>query len=316
MRIVFLSRYQNKFQRGAENFVMELANRLSQNHKVDILVGEDADSMIKVLQGKYQVVIPINGRLQSLKTSLARVVGGYKLLITGHSGIGRDDMWNIVVAKPDVFVALTEYQKNWAKKWAWGSQVVKIPNGVDLEKFNPKGEKLKLGLPKPIILSVGALTWYKHHNRVIRAMGKLKFGSVLIVGEGPERESLEKLGKNLLGKRFKIANFDYGDMPRIYRSCDLFTLPSWDREAFGLVYLEAMASGLPVVAPDDPSRHEIVGNAGIFTDVSDPEKYAKALEECLKRNWDHRPREQAQKFSWEKVALEYDELLSSLLKSK
>lgn len=316
MKIVFLNRYQNKVERGAEIFVKEITLRLSKKYKVDILTGSEADSVQKVLEGKYDIVIPINGRFQSLKISLSRMVGGYKLLITGHSGKGWDDIWNIAVCKPDIFVALTDSMAYWAKKWSWGSKVVKIPNGVDINKFNFQGEKINFDLIKPIIISVGALVWYKHHERVIEAVKQLGKGSLLIVGEGEERNNLEKMGRDLLGNRFKIVSFKYEDMPKVYRSCDLFTLPSWDREAFGIAYLEAMASGLSVVAPDDQSRHEIVGNAGVFTDVADPKKYSEALDECLGKDWDQKSREQAEKFSWEKVAGEYDELFTGLVKSK
>lgn len=309
MRIAFLSRYQNRFHRGAENFVLELSKRLVKKHTVDVLIGKQADNLSSVISGKYDVVIPINGRFQSLKASLGRISGKYKLLITGHSGIGRDDIWNIVVAKPDIFVALTDYMVKWAKRWAWGSQVVKIPNGVDLEKFKAKGEKMNLGLHPPIILSVGALTWYKHHERVIRAIREIGYGSVLIAGAGSEEEKLEELGKELLGERFKITTFDYKDMPKVYRSCDLFTLPSWGREAFGIVYLEAMASGLGVVAPDDPSRREIIGDAGIFVDALNSVEYAQALNKALDNDWSKKARAQAEKFSWEKIARQYEEVL-------
>ncbi|MBI2085866.1 glycosyltransferase, partial [Candidatus Daviesbacteria bacterium] len=258
MKILFLSRYQNKTARGAENFVSELANRLSNKHQVEIWSGQKADSFKKMLDGRFDLVIPVNGRFQAIKASLGRLPGGYKVLITGHSGKGWDDILNIL-AKPDIFVALTDYLADWAKKWAWGTRVVKIPDGVDLNKFKPEGEKIVFRLPKPIILSVGALVSYKYHDRVIRAVSKMRGASVLIVGKGPEKENLEKLGRDLLGNRFKLVSFEYEDMPKVYRSCHLFTLPSWDREAFGMVYLEAMASGLGVVAPDDLPRHEIIG---------------------------------------------------------
>ncbi len=314
MKITFLSRYQNQINRGAENFVSELSKKLSKNHTVDILTGKDADSIQKVMAGRYDIVIPINGRLQSLKVSLARLLGKYKILITGHSGIGRDDIWNIAVAKPDVFVALTDYMAEWAKQWAWGSKVVKIPNGIDLEKFKPEGIKMDLELPKPIVLSVGALTWYKHHERVIRAIGEMEGVSLLIIGKGPEKEKLEALGKELLGGRFKIVNFDYEDMAKVYRSCDLFSLPSWDREAFGLVYLEAMASGLGVVAPDDRSRREIVGDGGLLTQVDDPSVYGKTIKEALGIDWSKKARTQAEKFSWDKIVVEYERVMFDMIK--
>lgn len=312
MKIAFLSRYQNKFQRGAENFVFELSKRLSKRHKVSIFSDKDADNISNLIRGKYDAAIPINGRLQALLVSLGRLMGGYKLIITGHSGIGKDDIWNILV-KPDIFVALTDYQKDWAKKWAWGSKVVKIPNGIDLEKFSPRGDKLNFDLERPIILSVGALVWYKYHERVIDAVSKLDKGSLLIVGEGIKKDELEQKGQKLLGSRFKIANFQYKDMPKVYRSCDLFTLPSWSREAFGIVYLEAIASGLGVVAHDDRSRREIIGDAGLFVNVNDPKIYAKAIDEALNFDWSKKARRQAEKFSWDKVADAYNKVISELV---
>lgn len=311
MRILFLSRYQDRLNRGAENFVENLSKRLSKNHQVEIFEGKGADNFSNTL-GKYDLVIPINGGLQSLKASLGRIARNYKLLITGHSGIGRDDIWNIAVCKPDVFVALTDFMADWAKKWAWGSKVVKIPNGVDLNKFRPIGEKKELDLPKPIILSAGALVWYKYHEQVIDALARITVGSLLIVGEGPLENKLKKKGEEKLKRRFMISNFKYEDMPKVYRSCDFFTLPSWNREAFGLVYLEAMASGLPVVAPDDSSRREIIGEAGIFVDTSDSEKYAKAIMECLNRNWKNEPRKQAEKFSWDETVKQYEKVFLNL----
>lgn len=311
MKIAFLSRHQNSIERGAEIFVSELAKRLSSKNEVNILTGSDSDSLRTILKGKYHIVIPINGRLQSLKVSLGRVIGGYKTLITGHSGRGWDDIWNILT-KPNLFVALTNNQKDWATKFAWGSKIVKIPNGVDMDKFTHVGEKIKIDLPKPIILSVGALVWYKHHEKTIRALGLLKDISLMVVGAGPDKEKIESLGNKILGKRFKIVQAEYKDLPKIYRATDLFVLPSWEREAFGIVYLEAMASGLGIVAPNDASRNEIIGEAGVLVDVSDPRKFSQALEQALKEDWKERAINQAKKFSWEKIAQEYEEALEKI----
>lgn len=316
MKIVFLSRYQNNVSRGAETFVKELSSRLLSNHIVEVFEGKDSDSVKKVLAGKFDIVIPINGRLQSLKVSFARLMGGYKLLISGHSGIGRDDIWNIAVVKPDVFVALTDYMATWARKWAWGSKVVKISNGVNLIDFTPQGQQIELGLQKPIVLSVGALVWYKHHEKAIHAVSKMGTSSLLIVGHGEKKAELEILGRKLLGNRFAIKNFDYKDMPKVYRSCDLFTLPSWDREAFGIVYLEAMASGIGVVAPNDTSRREIIRDAGLFVDADDFSKYGEAIKKALTIDWSKKVRAQAEKFSWEKIVREYESLMVDMIKTK
>lgn len=313
MRIAFLSRYQNTIQRGAETFVRELSMELSKKHEVSILSGEKADSLDQILKSDSQIVVSVNGGLQALKASLGRLRSNYKLVISGQAGIGRGEIFNIVIAKPDLYVALTETMYKWAKGWAWGSKVVKIPNGVDLDKFKPDGEKLDFGLKKPVILSVGALVWYKAHEKTIKAVGLLGNASLVIVGEGPEKAKLENLGKKLLRNRFKIVKADYKDLPKIYRGTDIFVLPSWDREAFGIVYLEAMASGLGVVAPDDLSRNEVIGEAGILTEVSDAQKYAQAISQALKINWKTKALKQAEKFSWDKIVKEYEEAFEKIL---
>lgn len=319
MKVAFLSRYQGKVERGAETYVNELSKRLSENHEVTVLSGKDADSFSKIIKGSYDIVIPTNGRLQVLKASIGRMFGKYRVVISGQSGTGIDDVFNVLV-RPDVFAALTDFAADGAgnklrsaKTWSWGSKIVTIPNGVDLEKFKPGGVKVDLKLGKPIVLSVGALYWYKHHERTIEALAEVENASLLIIGDGSDKEKLQNLGEKILGKnRFKIVQVPFEQMPNYYRAADLFVLPSWDREAFGTVYVEALASGLPVVAPDDSPRREIVGNAGIFVDVSNPQKYANAIKEALSTGWDDKPRRQAEKFSWDKIAEQYEKLFEEL----
>lgn len=315
MRITILSRYQGVIERGAETFVQELSLRLRKSHDIVILSGKDADSLKAIIRSRPELVIPINGRFQSLKASLLRIFWGYKLLISGLSGIGKDDIWNLCI-RPNVFVALTERSESWARKISFGVKVIKIPMGVDIDKFKPNGGNINLDLEKPIILSIGALEWYKHHEKTIEAVSRLKKGSLVIVGNGSEENNVVKLGEDKLGKRFMNIHLGFSDLPKIYRSADLFVLPSWDREAFGIVYLEAMASGLPIVAPDDPTRREIIGDAGILVDVSNPEDYSKSIIEALSRKWGDIPRKQAAKFSWDNVANQYDEILRTFERIK
>lgn len=313
-KIVFLSRFQDQVQRGVESAVNELSKRLDKYFEVAILSGKDSDSLMKIFKGNYDVVIPTNGRIQALKVSVVRFFKRYKLLIVGHSGVGRDDLWNLMVCRPDIFVVLTDYQKNWAEKFSLGTAVIKIPNGVDLEKFNKVGSKVNVNLQRPVILSVGSLDWYKHHERTIKAVSLMLKGSLLIIGSGPEQRRLINLGNKLLGdKRFKLISSTYEKISDYYRSADVFTLPSWDRESFGIVYLEALASNLPVVAPDDSTRREIIGNAGVLTNVKDPQRFALALEYALNKNWGELPRKQAEKFSWDKVCKGYVEVIRNLV---
>lgn len=314
LRILFLSRFQNKVNRGVETFVFELTERLSRNYDVEILSEEKADSFKEIMSGNFDVVIPTNGRLQSLKSNFGRIFNRYKIIISGHAGMGKDDIWNIFITRPDLYVALTEAEEKWAKKWAFGVKIVKIPNGIDLDRFKPEGETLKIDLKGPIILSVGALNWYKHHELTIEAVSRLSKGTLLIIGKGEEEMKLRKIADEKIPGRFQIISAKYDDMPSIYRAADLFVLPSWDREAFGIVYLEAMASGLPVVAPNDLSRREIIGDAGILVDVTDSKKYSEAIQQSLSKKWGDMPRKQAEKFSWDRIAKQYEDIIKELCK--
>src|SRR3989344_3515090 len=80
----------------------------------------------------------------------------------------------------------------------------------DLRRFK-RGEKIDFGLEKPVVLSVGALDWYKYHELAIKAVSRMRKGSLLIVGRGQLKKQLEDLGKRMLGNRFKIAEFDFND---------------------------------------------------------------------------------------------------------
>lgn len=313
LRIAFLSRYVGSVDRGVETYVLELSKRLSKNYEVMVLAGNDADSFNKIVSGNFDVVIATNGRLQALKAALGRLFGGYKLIISGQAGIGKDDLWNLLIVRPDVYVALTDFELNWAKKYSLRTRLCKIPNGVNLDKFSPTGPKVNIGLTGKIILSVGALFWYKHHELTIQALSRLKGVSLLIIGDGPEYHKLLNLGEKLLGKdRFKIQKVGFEDIDKYYRSADLFALPSWIRESFGIAYIEALASGLPIVAPDDFPRREIIGNAGIFVGVNDVDSYAKVIEQALRGKWDNKPRQQAEKFSWERVTEQYVQLINKM----
>jgi glycosyltransferase involved in cell wall biosynthesis len=312
MKIAFLNKYQNKVFRGAETFVSELSKRLSKNNEVDVI---SDINYFKIFKKKYDFIIPTNGRFQAIIIRKIAWLTGAKVVISGQSGIGWDDKVNLLVF-PDTFVALTSKAEGWAKKFNPFVKVVQIPNGVDLNKFTFKGETFKVELKKPIVLAVGAFTEQKRLDLTIKAVAKLKNVNLLIVGGGGDlKEEITDLGTKILGKdRFEVLTVPFDLMPEIYRSVDVFTLPSASSEAFGNVLVEAMATNLPVVATNDTIRHEIVGEAGILVDPTNTEEYADALQKALDTNWGEKPRIQAEKFSWDEIALKYEELFKSILK--
>jgi glycosyltransferase involved in cell wall biosynthesis len=339
MKIAFLSLYYGKVNRGAETFVFELSQRLRKDHRVDVISGGSKPlasipilwrffldpqgigvllftlkNIGKIWKEKYQIVIPIDGGWEALLIRILTWSYGGKVVISGQSGKGWFDRINIL-SSPNSFVALSVWSLD---KLKWMNPFVNsiyIPNGVDINSFKSEGEKFRSSLSHPVILAVGAFTTQKRLNLTIDAVSHLKDVSLLIAGGGGDlRREIKDYGIKKLKTRFRVLDLSYKDMPKVYRSADLFTLASKNSEAFGNVYLEAMASGLPVVAPNDPIRKEIIGDAGLLVDPRDTLEYSKVLRKALQTNWGSKPRKQAEKFSWDEIAKKYESLFLSLIK--
>ncbi len=272
-------------------------------------------SLPRLLATRPDFVFPTSSGWNTPLYKLASIIFGFKLIIIGHSGPGWDDHWNLLW-HPTAFIALTNSQFDWAKRFASTStHLVHIPGGIDFRQFKTAAH-VSLNLPKPLILSVGALEANKNLDLTIRAVAKLKSASLLILGSGPQLNYLNRLGNKLLGsKRFLIKAVSHQQMSAYYHAATIFTLCSHSREAFGLSYLEALASGLACVATADPSRREIIGPAGLY--VSNPHnaaQYAQVLQRALERHWGTLPLRQAAKFSWGIISTQYLKLFKTLIK--
>ncbi len=348
MKIVFLSFYSGLVYRGVETFVHELANNLTDfghdvlvyqrgqkllNSRYKIVVMSTpynetrkgsyisflnyhslvikgfTESVLSRIDKDIDVIFPTNGQYESLLCSMWAKRNNKRIIISGQSGPGLDDRINLFTF-PDIFVGMTDFQCKWAKKANPFIKIAKIPNGVDLSEFKVVKNKNNkfFNLARPIILNASALVSWKRQELIIKAVSKFKRGSLVLVGKGEEKEKLAKLGNELLSGRFKIMSFKHDEMANVYKQADLFTFSTVPWESFGIVMLEAMACGLPVVATDDPIRREIVGDAGLFVDPNHTDEYAKKLKEALDINWGDKPRKQAEKFSWDNIAKKYVEI--------
>lgn len=282
LKIAFLNIYQGKVGRGAETFIYELSNRLSKDKfAVDVIAGDKGafsrwpffwrffidptgiaillftlKSLPKILKNRYDIVVPSNGGWQIVLVRLVTILYGGKVVVSGQSGIGWDDRVN-VLCFPNVFIGISSRAADWAKRINPFVKSVYIPNGVDIKKFNPQCTAHNIELKKPIILCVSALTKSKNVDWVVKATAELNDASLLVVGDGYLRDEINYLGRDLLNDRFSLTTLPYDQMPGVYGCSNVFTLVSSEREAFGIVFLEAMASGIPVVARNDEQRREI-----------------------------------------------------------
>jgi phosphatidylinositol alpha-1,6-mannosyltransferase len=177
--------------------------------------------------------------------------------------------------------------------------MVKIAPGIDTDHFSPAdASKLReeLGLThKKVIVSVGRLVHRKGQDVLIEAMPaiikEVPEAHILMIGEGPYRSYLENRAKALgITERITfIGRIQYADLPRYICVGDLFVMPSRSRlaglevEGLGIVYLEASACGLPVIAGDSGGAPDAVleGESGLVVDGTRKTDVAAAVVELL-----------------------------------
>lgn len=209
------------------------------------------------------------------------------------------------------------------------SRLVYLPNGFSSRLFKPMDKKRardELGIPqnKMVLLNLAALEAYKGQDYLIRAMKIVaayrKDVVLYIIGKGSLKEHLQSMIDQYgLQENVILAggNKPAEELPLWTNSCDLFVLPSIS-ESFGIVQLEAMACGKPVVATRNGGSEEIIVNEklGILVEARESKGLAKAILEALDIEWDKKYiTDYADQLSWDKVAKRITEIYEDVLKS-
>ncbi len=162
-------------------------------------------------------------------------------------------------------------------------------SSVDLNEYGHPVEKefdLGVSLGERIVLFAGRLNYYKGLEYLIEAMQEIE-AKLLIVGEGELREELEEKARSLKVNQKIIFLGKVSDekLKYCYQICDLFVLPSVESsEAFGIVQMEAMAYGKPVVNTNLPTGVPYVSvdsETGITVPPRDSKALAKAINKIL-----------------------------------
>jgi len=155
---------------------------------------------------------------------------------------------DIIIATSPNYINSSRYLSKFKEK------TIAIPVGINPKNLIPKYEIVQYikrkYTNKPIIFSLGRLVYYKGFEFLIKAM-KYVDAYLIIGGDGPLKQKLENLIKelNLSNKVFLIGKIKNEEIGSYYQACDIFCLPSIERsEAFGLVQVEAMFFGKPIVS--------------------------------------------------------------------
>lgn len=199
-----------------------------------------------------------------------------------------------------------------------------IPNGIDVDHFSQQAApwpQYRDG--KTNIIFVGRLEKRKGLRYLLEAYGRLKWDlpelRLLVVGPGnPDKDSYHVLSSQNLQDVEFTGRVRYEDLPRYYASADIFCSPATGAESFGIVLLEAMAAGKPVVASDIEGYRGVLrhGCEGLLFQNKSVESLAAQLKTLIadpqqRQEMGRRGRAAVQRYRWQEVARQVEQYYES-----
>jgi glycosyltransferase involved in cell wall biosynthesis len=234
----------------------------------------------------------------SEQAAAARARHGFRLALTCWENIPflHDEDERVAARKrrvreaADLFLPVTEAARQaLLLEGVPAERIVVQPVGVDRTVFRPAeaDPALRRAWAVPdgwtTLLYCGRLLREKGVLDLVRALAQVPRTVLVLAGAGPERPRLERAAAALgVADRLRFAGpVAYHDVPRLYASADVLCLPSvptpyW-QEQFGMVLVEALACGLPIVAADSGSIGEVLGDAAVLVPPYAPAALAEAL---------------------------------------
>lgn len=200
-----------------------------------------------------------------------------------------------------------------------------IPNGIDLSVFKRAPAKKRSASSK-MILYVGRLERRKGVEYLLQAYGLLVEKDpdieLVIAGDGPDREKLETLAAELeLGNVTFLGYVTEAEKLQLLADADLFAAPALYGESFGIVLLEAMATGLVTVAGNNPGYASVLQDLGSLSLVNpkDTEQFARRLnvmlqDEELRKLWKKWAREAVKQYNYPLIVDKYVEVYETAMK--
>ena len=201
-----------------------------------------------------------------------------------------------------------------------------IPIGVDSDKFRNFNKKKVAEIKK--IYSTGGTTLVLNVARLVEGKGirnMIEAAAIVLkerenikfinCGDGIERENFEKLIKKLgIEKNFKLIKVFGNDLIDYYNVADIFVHVPDLSSHFGIVYLEAMSTGLPIIASNYEATPSTVGEAALLVEIENPQELAKAIIRLInnsklrKKLFKEGLKRVEEKFNWEKIIPKIEDL--------
>ena len=261
--------------------------------------------------------------------------GGSFMRNTGVSVYNRFFI-NKVLGSAEVIIATTKsYADESTFLKHYKDKIVVIPNGINIEEvtttLTQEESRNRLGLPieSQIILFFGSLVPYKGPDILLKAFKIIKdevpMVKLIFAGRGQMLHELRDLVRkfNLEDDVIFLGFVEEEEKPLYYKASDIFCLPSTTMaESFGIVNLEAMASGIPIVGSNLGGIPDIVkdGENGLLAKPRNVQSLADALlhllkNEDLKKRMGNKGLKRVKDYSWDKIAKETEQLYRSILEN-
>ncbi len=225
-------------------------------------------------------------------------------------------------------ITVSKAALNYVNKYFPGEEYRIIPNGIDAERFSPDGAiRKEFTNGKLNILFVGRLEKRKGLGHLISACAilKKKFSNfrLIVVGPGTRlRPGFQEQAKELNLDEIVFTDFvSDAELPEYYRTADIFCAPATGGESFGIVLLEAMACGKPVIASNIEGYATVLSHneEGLLVPAGDEEALAQAIlslseNRSLREQMGDKGKVKAKKYSWENVAQQVIDYYTCLLR--
>ena len=224
---------------------------------------------------------------------LATLAATRPVVATFHAFLDRSRLMEVsgpilrqIDRRIDAAVAVSEAAASFVRRVRHGPVEI-VPNGVDVERFARPADPPEGLPPGRRILWVNRLDPQKGFGVMVDAFARLAREldevSLLVAGEGRDRVALRSLPRQARNRVVPLGTVPHDELPRYHAAADVFCSPAVGQESFGIVLVEAMAAGVPVVATDIPGYREVVrdGVEGLLVRPNDPVALADAIRRVL-----------------------------------
>lgn len=271
----------------------------------------------RAVSGGFDVVHVHEPLVPAVGPAAVRAAAG-RVVATFHAAAdGRSLVYNLsrtfysgIIGRLDARIAVSESARSLIYRYFPGDYEI-VPNGVDLCSFSPDRERPGTFPPEgaPVVLFVGRNEKRKGLDVLLRAFptvaGLVPSCTLALVGEGLDERSAAGMPASLRKRIVVLGRIEGERLPDYYAAADVFCAPALGGESFGVVLLEAMACGTPVVASDIPGYRDVLERAGggVLFRRGDETDLAERLVELLtdeegRRRLGERGREGVGAFSW------------------